>query len=89
MKKKLLILGALAMVLLVGCSKQKSCRCVIRPHGSDQQDPALVRVITLKKSVDCRDLNYIDYDQDELHVDWRDTLLCIDYEFDIDSIFNK
>lgn len=86
MKKKILIMGALALVLLAGCSKQKTCRCAVRSVDSN---PQKVRIFTVKHSVDCKDLRYVDFDQSEIETDWRDTLLCTDYEFDIDSIFSK
>lgn len=87
MKRKMMIFGALALVLLVaGCSKQKSCRCVVRSH---QADPQKVRIVTVSHNFNCLNLNYVDYDQSEIQQDWRDSLICTDYEFDIDSIFNK
>ncbi|MCQ2297606.1 MAG: hypothetical protein MJZ51_03185 [Bacteroidales bacterium] len=87
MKRKIMIIGALVLVVLAaGCSKKKSCRCAVR---SSQADPQKVRIITVPNSFNCLNMNYVDYDQSEIQQDWRDTLLCTDYEFDIDSIFNK
>ena len=87
MKTKILFIGAVEMMLLSSCSKEKACRCAVR---SEQADPQKVRVITVKQSVDCKKLNYVIYDENEIEQGWRDSpLVCTDYEFDVDSIFHE
>ncbi len=81
MKKKFLLLGmfAAAMLLTVACSKEKTCRCSVL-HSSK------VRVIKIN-SGNCEDIKLFRYHTslDSLKVD---SLLCTDYEFAIDSIYN-
>lgn len=80
MKRKVITLAALAVITLVaGCSKQKTCRCSVL--GSSK-----VRVIKLE-SGECSDLKLFTYHTtlDSLKVD---SLLCTDYQFAIDSIYN-
>jgi hypothetical protein len=82
MKKKYLFLGMMAagILLAVGCSKEKTCRCSVL-HSSK------VRVIKIDGG-NCEDIKLFRYHTD-LGVLKIDSLLCTDYEFDIDSIYNK
>ena len=82
MKKKYLIMvfaGLMGLVGLYGCSKEKTCRCSVL-HSS------AVRVITIQ-SGNCEDIKLFRYHTslDSLKID---SLLCTDYEFAIDSIYN-
>ena len=81
MKKKYLFFAMLAvgMLLAWSCSKEKTCRCSVL-HSSK------VRVITIQ-SGNCEDIKLFRYHTslDSLKVD---SLLCTDYEFAIDSIYN-
>lgn len=64
--------------LLTGCSKQKTCRCSVlsETRGST------VRIIKIE-SGSCDDINVYSYhDPQDNRI--NDTLLCTDYEFDID-----
>lgn len=73
------IIFALAL-LVVGCSKQKTCRCSVRGKS-------IVRIIKIDRG-ECYQLRL--YDQhDMLDTLGIDTLLCTDYEFEIDSIYNQ
>lgn len=83
MKRKTItiILAAGALLFVVaGCSKQKTCRCTVL--GTSK-----VRIVKVEKG-DCRDLSVYQYHTtvDSLKVD---SLLCTDYPFDIDSIYNE
>jgi uncharacterized protein YqkB len=81
MKRKVIILSALAAVVLaVGCSKQKTCRCAV--IGTSK-----VRVIKIE-SGECEDLKLFTYHTplDSLRVD---SLVCTDFQFTIDSVYNK
>ena len=84
MKKKVLlgivgVVGLMVLAGLTGCSKEKTCRCAIL-HSSK------VRVIKIQGG-NCEDLKLFRYHTplDSLKVD---SLLCTDYEFMIDSIYN-
>lgn len=82
MKKKLLTVGLMGLICLVGlsgCSKAKTCRCAVL-HSSK------VRIVKIE-SGNCEDLKLFRYHTplDSLKVD---SLLCTDYEFRIDSIYN-
>jgi hypothetical protein len=80
MKKKV-ILGVVALALFaVSCGKEKTCRCSVIGTST-------VRIIKLDGG-DCRDLHVYTYHNslDSLKVD---SLVCTDYEFEIDSIYNK
>lgn len=72
-------MAALAL-LAVGCSKQKTCRCSVIGKST-------VRIITIEKG-ECDQLHTFNYHTmlDTLVVD---SLLCMDYEFEIDSIYNE
>lgn len=71
--------ACLALLATVACSKQKTCRCAV--PGTSK-----VRVIKIEKG-ECEQLHVLQYhtELDSLKVD---SLLCTDYEFDIDSIYN-
>ena len=77
-KKAILCLAALAL-LAVGCSKQKTCRCSVIGKST-------VRIIKIDRG-ECSQLHTYNYHTslDTLVVD---SLLCMDYEFDIDTLFN-
>lgn len=79
MKTKITLLAAALALLAVSCSKEKTCRCSVL-HSS------AVRVITIQ-SGNCEDIKLFRYHTslDSLKVD---SLLCTDYEFAIDSIYN-
>lgn len=80
MKRIAIILSAVALLLLtVGCSKEKTCRCAVR--GTSK-----VRIIKIEHG-ECSQLNHLYY-HSPLHVQLIDTLVCTDYEFLIDSIYN-
>lgn len=79
MKKKIALLVAALALLAVGCSKEKTCRCSVL-HSSK------VRVITIKGG-NCEDIKIFRY-HDQLDSLKIDSLLCTDFEFDIDSIYN-
>jgi hypothetical protein len=83
MKRKILILaGAVLLLTAVGCSKKKTCRCIVRGANS-----SLVRVVKINKG-ECTSLqNYEAHD--ELDSIWNEPLLCTDYEFRIDTIFEE
>jgi len=80
MKKKVILCMAALAMLAVGCSKQKTCRCSV--IGS-----STVRIIKIDNG-ECSQLHTYNYHTmlDTLVVD---SLLCTDYEFDIDSIYNE
>ena len=81
MKRRMLLLaGAVMLLTAVGCSKQKNCRCAVRGTST-------VRIITIERG-ECAQLKVFQYNDalDSLHVD---SLVCTDYEFDIDHIYNK
>lgn len=82
MKKKYLFIGmfAAAMFLTVGCSKEKTCRCSVL-HSSK------VRVIKINGG-SCEDIKIFSYHND-VGILQIDSLICTDYEFAIDSIYNK
>ena len=82
MKRKILVLlPVVAMLLLctMSCSKQKTCRCAVRGTST-------VRIIKIEKG-ECDQLNHLEY-QSPLYVPLDDSLVCTDYEFHIDSIYN-
>ena len=77
-KKAILCLAALAL-LAVGCSKQKTCRCSV--IGS-----SVVRIINIDRG-ECNQLLTYNY-HTSLDSARVDSLVCTDYEFDIDTLFN-
>lgn len=82
MKKKLLFVGLLSvmgLLSMVGCSKEKTCRCAVLQSEK-------VRVIKISSGT-CEDIRTFTYhdEHDNLKVE---KLLCTDYEFTIDSIYN-
>lgn len=81
MKQKIIALTAAAVLLatLSGCSKQKTCRCSVRGTST-------VRIIKIDKG-ECTQLSHINY-HSALDEQLTDSLICTDYEFLIDSIFN-
>ncbi len=81
MKHKILM-PAVALLLVAGatgCSKQKTCRCSVMGSST-------VRVVKIDKG-ECDQLNVYTY-HTPLDVTMTDSLLCTDYEFMIDSIYN-
>lgn len=83
MKRKIMVLAAAAVLLVVaGCSKAKTCRCIVRGGGS-----SLVRIVKIDNG-ECTSLRYYEA-HDELDSVWLEPLLCTDYEFKIDSIFEE
>lgn len=80
MKKKVILCMAALALMAVGCSKQKTCRCAVRGES-------VVRIIKIEHG-ECEQLRlYTHYDM--LDTATVDSLLCTDYEFDIDSLFNE
>ncbi|MBR1799651.1 MAG: hypothetical protein IJ761_07165 [Bacteroidales bacterium] len=80
--KKTILLSALLIGLLFGavaCSKEKTCRCAVT--GS-----TTVRIIKIERGT-CDQLGAFRYHND-LDSVFTDSLLCTDYEFKIDSLFN-
>jgi uncharacterized protein YqkB len=66
-------------LLAVGCSKQKTCRCAVIGTST-------VRVIKIEHG-ECEQLKTFNphTSLDSLQVD---SLICTDYEFMIDSVYN-
>ena len=81
MRNKLLAIAAAALltVAATGCSKQKTCRCSVRGTST-------VRIIKIEKG-ECTQLSHLDY-HSPLDEQLTDSLICTDYEFRIDSIYN-
>lgn len=71
---------AAGMLLAVGCSKAKTCRCAV--IGTPN-----VRIIKISKG-ECEQLHVLRY-HNFLEQVLVDSLVCTDYEFDIDTIFNN
>lgn len=80
MKKKVILCMAALAFLAVGCSKQKTCRCSVIGQST-------VRIIKIEHG-ECEQLRMFNHPTmlDTLLVD---SLLCTDYEFEIDSLYNK
>ena len=78
MYRKVITLAACCL-LLAACSKQTTCRCSVIGAPT-------VRIIKIEAG-ECEDLKLFTYHNtlDSLKVD---SLLCTDYEFDIDSVYN-
>lgn len=80
MKRISLALAAAALLLTAAsCSKEKTCRCSVRGTST-------VRIIKIEKG-ECTQLSHIDY-HSPLDEQLTDSLVCTDYEFKIDSIYN-
>lgn len=81
MKRKILTMVGVALLLAVtaGCGKQKTCRCAVMGTST-------VRIVEIDKG-ECNQLNVYTY-HTPLDVTMTDSLLCTDYEFLIDSIYN-
>lgn len=80
--KKIILLGALlTLVSFSACKKEKTCRCSVL-HNQN------IRLIQIDKG-DCRDLRFVFYDRDILHTDLVDSVLCTDYHFASDTLFNN
>lgn len=80
MKRIAIILFAASLLLTAaGCSKEKTCRCAVR--GTSK-----VRIIKIERG-ECSQLSHVYY-HSELQVQLIDSLVCTDYEFLIDSIYN-
>ena len=80
--KRILPLLACAALLLTAtsCNKEKTCRCSVRGTST-------VRIINISKGK-CSQLNHLNY-HTPLDVQMTDSLICTDYEFRIDSIYNN
>ena len=80
MKRLTIILAAAALLLVAtGCSKGKTCRCAVRGTST-------VRIIKIERG-ECSQLSHV-YHHSELQEQLVDSLVCTDYEFQIDSIYN-
>lgn len=81
MKHKIIALTAATLLIatLAGCSKQKTCRCSVRGTST-------VRIIKIDKG-ECTQLSHLEY-HSALDDQLVDSLICTDYEFRIDSIYN-
>ena len=89
MKQKIIALTAAAVLLatLSGCSKQKTCRCSKQKTcRCSVRGTSTVRIIKIDKG-ECTQLSHINY-HSALDEQLTDSLICTDYEFLIDSIFN-
>ncbi len=81
MKKKITLCVAALALLAVSCSKEKTCRCSVL-HSSK------VRIIKIKGG-NCEDIKIFRYHSDLEFGNLRvDSLICTDFEFAIDSIYN-
>lgn len=81
MKKKAILLAMASLALMtVGCSKQKTCRCSVIGRST-------VRIINVDGG-DCSDITKYTY-HNEYEQTIEEDLVCTDYEFAIDSIYNK
>lgn len=78
MKKKAILCLAAVALLAAGCSKQKTCRCSVLGEST-------VRIVKIERG-ECNQLHTYNYhnDLDTLIVD---SLVCTDFEFEIDSIY--
>lgn len=72
------LMGLMCLMGMSSCSKQKTCRCAVT--GTTK-----VRIIQIDKG-ECSQLSHYDY-QTPMYVAVTDSLLCTDYEFLIDSIY--
>ena len=80
MKRLAIILAGVALLFgTAGCSKEKTCRCSVRGTST-------VRIIKIERG-ECSQLSHVYY-HSPLQVQLIDSLVCTDYEFQIDSIYN-
>ena len=81
MKKKVLsVVTVLSLIfLMTGCTKERTCRCAVR-------NSSVVRIIEIDKGK-CENIKFFRH-RDEIDSLFLDSLLCTDYTFDIDSIYN-
>lgn len=83
MKKTILFMG-LAVLLLAGCSKGKTCRCAILPASDNSNNANEIRIINIDRG-DCKDINFVFYDRNggviEKDQDLVDSVLCTDHQF--------
>ena len=70
----------LLTLLLVGCNKEKTCRCAVPGEQT-------VRIIKINKG-ECSDLRVYTY-HTPLDVLMTDSIICTDYEFLIDTIYDE
>lgn len=82
MKKKLVLMAVVGLLTICSCSKEKSCRCSVR-HSQK------VRIVNVKSWQNCADIRYLEYNVSQAEIGVVDSLLCIDFVFDADSVFNK
>ncbi len=80
MKKTVILCMAALALLAAGCSKQKNCRCAVIGTPT-------VRVITIEHG-ECDQLHVFRH-HNTLDTLLVDSLVCTDYEFYIDSIYNE
>ena len=72
-------IAVLGLLTAASCSKEKACRCAVL-HSSQ------VRIIKIQKG-NCEDIKLYRY-HTPLDSLMTDSLICTDYEFRIDSIYN-
>ena len=80
MKKKAILCVAALALLAMGCSKQKTCRCSVIGEST-------VRIIKIDRG-ECSQLHTYNW-HTQLDTLVVDSLLCTDYEFEIDTLFNE
>lgn len=80
MKRKIMLLAGVVLLLAAtSCNKEKTCRCSVMGTST-------VRIIKIEKG-ECTQLSHYTY-HTPLDVTVTDSLLCTDYEFQIDSLYN-
>lgn len=81
MKRKLFFvaIAVLGLLTVASCSKEKTCRCSVL-HSSQ------VHIIKIQKG-NCEEIKLFRY-HTPLDSLMTDSLICTDYEFRIDSIYN-
>lgn len=75
----MILAGAALLFVATGCSKEKTCRCAVRGTST-------VRIIKIQRG-ECSQLSHVYY-HSPLQEQLVDSLVCTDYEFQIDSIYN-
>lgn len=75
----LFAIGAIA--LCSSCNKPVSCRCSVL--GTQY-----VRIVEIT-SGSCEDLRYVRYDASVIDTNVVDSIVCTDFLFDADSVFNQ